>query len=161
MCIVYGKAVRVWGSTPLYWALSTWLGLRADAATSLKEEVSLQHTFMQDSHRVQCFEVFCVFCRERGHGDGGGPWEAGGVYRTAVSVSAGHSLSARRHAALAGEHGPETHLSYSVHSSQHTQHCLWEVQEEALPQIELVWVCMECIRAWTVFQWHWFRRFFP
>ncbi len=76
----------------------------------------------------------CV-CRERGHGDGGGPREAGGVYRTAVSVSAGRSLSARRHAALAGEHGPETHISYSVHSSQHTQHCIREVQEEALPQI--------------------------
>lgn len=97
--------------------------------------MSLQRTFMWDSQRGQCFEGVCVFCRERGHGDGGGPREAGGVYRTAVSLSAGHSLSARRHAALAGEHGPETHLSYSVHSSQHTQHCLREVQEEALPQI--------------------------
>ena len=69
----------------------------------------------------------CAPLRWRCRGDGGGPWEAGGVHWAAGVVSPWRLLPPGSHAAVAGEHSPENHIAHRLHAPQHSQHCLWTV----------------------------------
>lgn len=79
----------------------------------------LEHAFLihafDDSHRWWS------------SGDGGGPWEAGGVHWATGVVPSWRSISPGSHAAVTGEHCTETDFTHRLHSPQHTQHRLWTV----------------------------------
>lgn len=82
------------------------------------------------------------FCRWWGRGNGGRPWEAGGVHRAARFVPPWRSLPPGGHAAVAGKHSPETHIAHRLHTPQHTQHCLWTVTSKITEiTFHLVAVC--------------------
>lgn len=68
--------------------------------------------------------------RWRSRSDGGGPREAGGVYRATCTVPSWCAVPSGSHAAVAGEHGPEAHVAHRLHTPQHTQHFLWAVTTE-------------------------------
>lgn len=77
-------------------------------------------------------------------GDGGGPWEAGGLHWTPGVVPSWCALPPGSHAAFPGEHSPEAHITHRLHTPQHAQHFLWAVTA-GYPNLT---VYVDNIRAW-------------
>lgn len=135
----YGRVVHASVWTPPFWASNTWPGWKDGAVISSRVEVCIlvELHYMLLLPRVMFGVIPQLFVpvaaeprplRWWGRGDGGGPWEAGGVHRAASAVSPWRALPPGSHAAIAGEHSPETHFTHRLHTPKHAQHCLWTVK---------------------------------